>query len=779
MESTNGQRISLVMISCNDTEALLKAIADANTFLAAVASAYEIIVVDRGNGDASANLLDAAAALNSRVRVIERPGRDSGAALRDGLQAARFDVIACARAGAMAVTELGYLLPMLNDYDVAYSCAAEHGSLARRLFKGGGRAFAALLLGSASAHNCHLTVFRRSLAPSIMPQSDSDFAGTEMLARANLAQLRIAQAGLPNSQRSGNAASLRGSIRWLRDLLRFWWSVLLYPAPTSASIAPRGWFWACLQMLMCVVAPLQLYGLAYPLTEPDEGRYAELSRHMWLSGDWIIPVVNQQPFYDKPPLFYWLVAGSYQIFGPSEWAARLVPALSSLLTIVTVFVFGSRVFGVRTAFIAALSLGLTIGFVQIGRVIVLDSLLTLFITLAMFLGYEAVHGKRVDWRWWLASAFCCGLGVLTKGPIALVLVAPPLTAYVWLNRKARLKLVHWIVYGAVAVSLLAPWFAAVIARDSSFVRHFIVDQHLARFLYKYHEKPVWFYVVVLLVGCLPWSVLLWPFLRFQFSRAPEVRAQRQQALGLFTLWAFWPFLFFSMAHSKLLTYTLPSVPAIFMLVGCLLNYVLFEKSLFGFFQRARLALPCWTAGVLAVIWFGAGIVAVRMRLIDAADLVTRGVIALGCVAALAMWGRRLAPRTAWLSCAVLSGIVLFDWTQQFVPAYAKLHSPTEAVSALVQKGEETVVCYGAEWGSIPFCLKREENIYNLSQKSGEMIETFVADHPHFALVVKHPVDMEVFRSVLPASSEIRTVAQMRDYTVALVRRVGGRLHSSK
>lgn len=402
--------------------------------------------------------------------------------------------------------------------------------------------------------------------------------------------------------------------------------------------------------------------------------------------------------------------------------------------------------------------------------IVLDSLLTLFVALAMFLGYEAVQSRRLRWGWWLGSALCCGFGVLSKGPIALVLVAPPLTAYVWLAQRARLKLGHWIVYGAIALVLILPWFVAVVARDSSFVQHFVVDQHLARFLYKYHPKPVWFYVAVLLVGCLPWSVLLGPFIRFLLSQAPEVRAHRQHALGLFVLWALWPFLFFSLAHSKLLTYTLPSMPAIFMLVGCLLNHVLFEESLFDFFHRERHRLPYWTAAAVAVIWLGASIVAQRLMLIEAADLHARIIVALAGIAMLVIYLRRLPPQTAWLTCAVLTGIVLFDWSHHLVPQYAARHSPGDAVAALVANEDMTVVCYGAEWGSVPFRLQREDNIYNLNQRTRQKVEAFVAEHPSFALVVKHPTDLHVFQCALPSGAELVTIAQRNNYTVAVVRK---------
>lgn len=769
MPAPSQYRISLVLLVSNEAASIHNTITEAKNTLVSSAADYEIIVVDRGSTDGTIDVLRTLAEQNPRVRIISQTDDQYGAALRKGLEAASLELIAFGDSASFIGHDLTYLLPLTAEYDIACNYAADQGTLFSRTLKVGYRALAAALLGSPAHRNSVMTIIRRTDLPSILPASNNAFAATELIARAKLAPLTIAQAELPRANaRSGKAPSFN-MYRALRDLLRFWWTTMVFPAPVAPARFERGWFWAGLLTLIAVLAPLQICDLAYPLTEPDEGRYAELCRHMWITGDWIIPMVNQQPFYDKPPLFYWLVTASYQIFGPSDWSARLIPALASLFTVIAVFIFGSRIFGTRTGFLAALTLGLTVGFVQIGRVIVLDSMLTLFVTLALFLGYEAVQGKKLSWRWWLASAVCCGLGVMTKGPIALVLTAPPLTCYAWLSRRSRLTLGHWTVYGVIALGMLIPWFIAVIARDPSFVSHFIVDQHLARFLYKYHQKPAWFYVAVLVIGCLPWSVLLVPFLRFQFARAPEVRAWRQQALGLFVLWALWPFLFFSMAHSKLVTYTLPSVPAIFVLIGCLLNYVLFEKSLFQYFHRERYRLPRWTVGGLAVVWLGVAIVAERMRLIGVIDQYVHMGLALSCLTALTIWGRKLSPQAAWLCCAILGAVVLFDAGHHFVPAYSQRHSPREAVDRLVRAGETTIVCYGAEWGSVPFYLEREDIVFNLTRRPGEEITRFIAEHPHFALVVKTKADMQSFQQALPADRVVATVAEMNDYTVAQVR----------
>src|SRR5262249_27342832 len=160
--------------------------------------------------------------------------------------------------------------------------------------------------------------------------------------------------------------------------------------------------------------------LTYSLIEPDEGRYAEIAREMTTSGNWLVPTLNHRPHYDKPPLLHWLVALSLKAFGINNWAARIVPTSAALLTVLATFLFAWRSLGPRTAFLSALALAVMGGFVESGRFLILDNLLTLFVTVSLFSAYEAVSVQRFCWKWWLVSAAFCGLGVLTKGPIALI-----------------------------------------------------------------------------------------------------------------------------------------------------------------------------------------------------------------------------------------------------------------------------------------------------------------------------------------------------------------------
>src|SRR5207302_8594002 len=129
--------------------------------------------------------------------------------------------------------------------------------------------------------------------------------------------------------------------------------------------------------------------LSYRLVEPEEGRYAGIAREMLTSGDWVLPTLNREPNHDKPPLLYWLVAGSFRLLGTNEWAARLVPALAAFGTVLATYLFGRSLVGPRAAFLAALALTGMTGFIQCGRFLILDSLLSLWVGLSLWTGYAA------------------------------------------------------------------------------------------------------------------------------------------------------------------------------------------------------------------------------------------------------------------------------------------------------------------------------------------------------------------------------------------------------
>src|SRR5439155_11074919 len=133
----------------------------------------------------------------------------------------------------------------------------------------------------------------------------------------------------------------------------------------------------------------------------------------------------------------------------------------------------SRSFGEGSAFWGARLLSLAPGFTSMGRLLVLDGLLRFFATLGLLAAFEAIRGERFRWGWWLVAALACALGVLTKGPVALILVAPPLWFYRRLT-KCSAPLTWRAVAASVAVVLAVslPWYVALCFRIPDFGRYF-------------------------------------------------------------------------------------------------------------------------------------------------------------------------------------------------------------------------------------------------------------------------------------------------------------------
>ncbi len=284
----------------------------------------------------------------------------------------------------------------------------------------------------------------------------------------------------------------------------------------------------------------------------------------------------------------------------------------------------------------------------------------------------------------------------------------------------------------VVVGLAAPWYVAVTLRDPSFASQFFIDHHFKRFLTEdYHASPVWFYLPVLLVGGLPWSVLLPSLLRFLFSRSPGVGTLRFPALGFWLLWAGWCVLFFSLSRGKLPPYILPAVPALALLVGWYLDLVLFSPATARPLHRARTSIPRQTVVLLAAAWLVGNLWAWSGGLVDPweAHELIESALCVACIIAMAGWGRKLSPRVAWAFCGVLGFALLCETVNEFVPAWSAQRAPLarpEEVAAQLEDGRTGVVCVGDEWGSIPFCLGRDDHLLNGTGRPTREVKEFLS-----------------------------------------------------
>ncbi len=313
--------------------------------------------------------------------------------------------------------------------------------------------------------------------------------------------------------------------------------------------------------------------------DPGESRYAETVREMLASGDWLRPTLGFERYYDKPPAYFWIVAGAFRAFGRHEWAARLPSALAAAFTIAWVVGFAWRRVGVRAAILAGFVLATAVQFVALGRSVRMDMLLTALMTATLLHAYrlwETDEPSRAPASWPLYAL--PALGLLVKGPIAVLLPALIVAAFLAATRTPLTLRRLRPTAGAIAVlALLTAWYLVVAVRAPDYLWTFVFQHNLGRFVGRAlagHHEPVWYYFWILPVTFLPWTLFLPGALR-------DVLAGARQADRLRTFLLVWcavPFVFFTLSRAKLATYLLPIFPALALLVAAHLDRVLDAAS---------------------------------------------------------------------------------------------------------------------------------------------------------------------------------------------------------
>ena len=323
--------------------------------------------------------------------------------------------------------------------------------------------------------------------------------------------------------------------------------------------------WAWPLLLAFAVWLAFFHGLgAVPLFDVDEGAFGEATREMLARGDYVSTWLNDRPRFDKPILTYWLQAASVRSFGLDEFALRLPSALAATAWIVAIHVFVRRELDRDTARAAAFMAATSAGVVVIGRGAIADALLNLFLALAMFDVYRVLVDPRP--RWHRRVLFWIGLGVLTKGPVAL-LVPGAASAFAFLLRgrgghwwHAVRDPVGWLILLAVA----GPWYALEYARrGDAFVAGFFLHHNVERFLapLQGHAGGPLYYVPALLVLVLPYTTLL-------LATLPGLRRLRAAPLDtLLWCWFLFVLVFFTLAGTKLPHYLLYGATPLFILMA--------------------------------------------------------------------------------------------------------------------------------------------------------------------------------------------------------------------
>jgi len=304
------------------------------------------------------------------------------------------------------------------------------------------------------------------------------------------------------------------------------------------------------------------------LWEPDETRYAVVAREMREGGNWILPHLNGKIYAEKPPLFFWLVNLSTFLLGEnSEFTNRLPSAIAGLITLFVTFLFGEKLFNPRVGFLSAMVLATSALFPQLSRWMMLDSLFTLLFLLTLFyfyLGFEKEERRR---KYYLFAGFFIGLGVLTKGPIAF-LVIPIFVIFAFSQKKVKAFWNLHLLWGTLLsfLAILLWLLPACWIGGEDYTKRILFGQTLGRLAgdeKSFHPEPFYFYFIRFPLDFFPWIVFLPSAILLGFRKGEEIRKK----FIFLLIWFLWIFFFFTLSQGKKDNYLLPLYPAAAILIG--------------------------------------------------------------------------------------------------------------------------------------------------------------------------------------------------------------------
>jgi 4-amino-4-deoxy-L-arabinose transferase-like glycosyltransferase len=456
-----------------------------------------------------------------------------------------------------------------------------------------------------------------------------------------------------------------------------------------------------------------------PLFDLDEGAFSAATWEMLKRGDYITTYLNGELRFDKPILIYWLQAASVSVFGVNEWALRLPSAIAASLWVVAVFSFARSRMDATTGLVAGLIAAFSTGVVVIGRAATADALLNLFITLTLLdiIRYFERPGFLLRNRVYLWM----GLGLLTKGPIAIMVPLVVSFLYVAVQKRwqdwvrALVNPLGWLIILAVAV----PWYILeYMAQGQAFIDGFFLKHNVGRFssTMEGHGGSLFYYLPVALLIILPFTGLLLRIL-------PRIKQAMDDPLDLWLwLWFGFIFIFFSFSNTQLPHYLLYGVTPLFLLMAKYRND-LQSKSL------AYVPLLIWLV-LLAVLPDLSPMIAEHANDEYTRTLAQRAITVFGAgyqiglvVAIVITFGFFLwREKPVWHGLMIAGVLHTFVIVQWIGPAAGKLiQQPVKAAAQLARQYDETIVMWRVNMPS--FTVYREKVTPRRDPQPGEIVFT--------------------------------------------------------
>ena len=347
------------------------------------------------------------------------------------------------------------------------------------------------------------------------------------------------------------------------------------------------------------------YTWAMPLIDPDEPRYASTARDMVLNGNWIVPHFNGAPRINKPPLFYWTVAISYKFFGINEFSARLPSALAAMGTVFITYLWGKRCRGgfetlpcYSDGFWTGVVLMTSPLFFLISHFCITDMLLTFFVSASLYLFFiEYTETNKSTFRR-LLLYFLLSMVFLVKGHVGILLFILIITCFLlWIRDFRYIKRIWYLPGFVLFLGIICAWGIPFwLSLGTKQISALLSQETSGRFVSGYaHPEPFYYYLPVFMMGFFPWSLFIFITFIYVFTKRKTLPVAEKKQVYFFCSWFILTLAFFSMSHSKLMTYILPISPSIALLTSSISRWEMDGKL------WKKLSWVIWSALGLSII----------------------------------------------------------------------------------------------------------------------------------------------------------------------------------
>ena len=346
-----------------------------------------------------------------------------------------------------------------------------------------------------------------------------------------------------------------------------------------------------------------LFSGSYPLTIPDEARYVEIGREMFLSSNYITPHLNGSIYIDKPILFFWIESLLIRFFGKNEWSVRLLPEFFGVLGCLVTYWAGTKLYNRRTGLLSACLL-MTMGlYFAATHYCNMDLMVAVLIACSLWFFIVAVN-KPDDpayFRYLMFSYFFAGVAFLAKGLIGLVF--PAMIVFFWMMFARQWQLfsrIHIFMGMCIVLLIIAPWIILIQNQTPFFLYYFLYVQHFFRYLSNVFDqgRPFYFLFLVTFAGIFPWVLFLFQSIHC-FIQKIKYSPEKSSKEIFILIWPVFILLFFSFPHSKLVGYVLPVFPPIAMMIAHYLDLHWHSSIQMRSFKRVSFV---WCVIAMAIVF---------------------------------------------------------------------------------------------------------------------------------------------------------------------------------